>query len=113
MLGLILWYFIGKYFYDLATVHNRNKWGYAVFGVFSYYLGPIIFGLSLGIYSGMNSEFDIDNLESLTLDLLSIPLGLLSCWITYVILKKRFEKKAIPVSNEMLDYEILSDHEGD
>ena len=113
MLGLILWYFIGKYFYDLAEHHKKSKWGYAIFGIFSYYLGPIIFGLSLAVYSEINSEFDIESIDSLAIDLLSIPLGLLSCWITYVLLKKRFERKSNSVSGDMLDYEILSDSEGE
>lgn len=113
MLGLILWYFIGKYFYDLAKLYKKSKWGFAILGIFSYYLGPIILGLSLGLYGGINSELNIENIDSLSLDLLAIPTGLFSCWITYMLLKRHFEKKSSTISNDMLDYEILSDPERD
>ena len=33
MLGLLLIYFIGKYFYDLAAEFEKNKWLYAILGV--------------------------------------------------------------------------------
>ena len=37
MLGLLLIYWIGKKYYELATEHNRSPWGYAILGVFVYY----------------------------------------------------------------------------
>jgi hypothetical protein len=35
MLGLILIYFVGKAFYDLAGLHGKSQWGFAILGIVS------------------------------------------------------------------------------
>jgi len=37
MFGIILIYWVGKYFYQLAIEFNKSKWGYAVLGLATYY----------------------------------------------------------------------------
>ena len=39
MVGLILIYFTGKAFANLAEEYNKGKWLYGFLGVFSYYGG--------------------------------------------------------------------------
>ena len=45
MLGLILIYFIGKRFQDLAKTYDNHKWGFAIAGVATYYIGTFIAGI--------------------------------------------------------------------
>ena len=33
MLGLVLLYWIGKYFYKLAEEYDKSKWGFAILGL--------------------------------------------------------------------------------
>ena len=45
MLGFLLIYFIWKYYSELAVEHNKSKWGYALLGIATYYIGTFIGGL--------------------------------------------------------------------
>ena len=44
MLGFILLYWIGKYFYKLAEKYQKSEWGYALLGIGSYYGGILLAG---------------------------------------------------------------------
>ena len=52
MLGIVLIYWLGKYFYQLAEKYNQNKWLYAILGIVVYYVSQLFFGFVLGILSG-------------------------------------------------------------
>jgi len=60
MLGLLLIYFIGKYFYDLAILHEKSKWGWAVIGVVSYYAEGFILAFGLGMIAELVSPVFFD-----------------------------------------------------
>ncbi|MEZ4829954.1 MAG: hypothetical protein R3C61_27280 [Bacteroidia bacterium] len=94
MLGLILIYFIGKYFYELADDHNKSKWGFAILGVVSYYAGTIIGGSVIGIIYGLTGNMP-DDTDTFLLGLLAIPVGLLTCVGLYFLLKKMWSKEEI------------------
>jgi hypothetical protein len=90
MLGIILIYYLGKQFYTLAQAHQRNKWGYAIAGILSYYASTII-GLII-IIVGIGSLFPdlIDPIPEYTYDLIGIPFGLFGTWLFYQYLKQKF-----------------------
>ncbi|MEO0468232.1 MAG: hypothetical protein AAF206_01330 [Bacteroidota bacterium] len=93
MLGLLFIYFIGKAFYDLAFDHDKNQWGFAILGVASYYIGSFVGGfLAGGIYLVASGAI-VNDSHDLILTLIGIPFGLLSCYLTYRILKKRWERR--------------------
>ena len=48
MLGLLLLYWIGKYFYKLAEAYDKSKWGFTILGIVVYYAGIVVLGLILG-----------------------------------------------------------------
>lgn len=89
MLGLFFIYFIGKQFYELAQDHDRNGWGYAVLGVFMYYIGTFVgaIGIILACYL---VDIDFESINDTLLNILSIPFGMLIGWLTYYFLKKKF-----------------------
>lgn len=107
MLGLLLIYFIGKYFHDLAIKYNRNKWLAAIGGVVSYYAGTFIGGLLIGLFYELVIYESIDSLNSIVLNLMALPFGMLICYVTYTILKNHWKKNR----NEFdtLDGELLED----
>ena len=63
MLGLLLLYWVGKYFYKLAEEHDKSKWGFAILGVVSYYAGIVVFGFITGIVMELTAPGYIDTIH--------------------------------------------------
>ncbi|MCB0457797.1 MAG: hypothetical protein R2776_08375 [Flavobacteriaceae bacterium] len=93
MLGIILIYWIGRYFYQLAEKFDKNKWGFAVLGVVSYYAASFIGGIILGIIGEIISPGWIDTTSEMVLGLIALPFGILGCYGLYIYLKKSWEKR--------------------
>lgn len=107
MLGVILIYWVGKYFYDLAIKFDKSKWGFAVLGLATYYGSQLIFGIILAIFNDIYA-LGID-FEGFGINLLGIPIGALSCYLLYNFLEKKWKREyvnpmaeinSIGVSNE-------------
>lgn len=49
MLGLLVIYFFGKSYYDLAKLYGRNAWGYAILGSVIFLASEFLFGVLIGI----------------------------------------------------------------
>jgi ABC-type multidrug transport system permease subunit len=101
MLGLLLIYWIGKFFYQLAEKNNQNKWLFAILGIAVFYITQFIFALILVFLN----EFGITNvdLDSYALNLIGIPLGFLGCYIFYILLEKSWKKDVVDVSEAIQD----------
>ena len=107
MVGLILLYFVGKAFYDLAGQHNRSQWGFAILGVGSYYGGLFLGAIILGVLSEFGM-FSIEGMSEMALGFMALPLGVLTCWGTYVFLKAQWIKAAEKVNREdVLDGDLI------
>lgn len=103
MLGLVLIYFIGKKFYDLAIEFNQKKWLWAILGGVAYYFGAMIIGgVTLGVLDGLFS-LGINWENSFVIGLLALPFGLLTVYIFYILLKKNWEKSVVVVTDEIQD----------
>lgn len=100
MLSIILIYFIGKPFYDLAENHDKSKWGFAILGVVAYYLGTFVMGIILGILLPET----VETMNNLLLAVIALPLGLLAAWMLYKFLENRWSNKS---SNDDTDSNIL------
>ena len=113
MLGFILIFFIGKYFYQLAEEYQQNKWLYAIIGVVSYYVGTFIAGILIGILYVLiaNDLSGLENTPDIVLSLMALPFGLLSCWGLYTILKKQWKKNIVKPENEIAQIGIEPDPE--
>ncbi|MEM7102932.1 MAG: hypothetical protein AAF502_07385 [Bacteroidota bacterium] len=111
MLGIILIYFLGRYFYDLADSYGKNKWGFAILGVVSYYTTTIIVGFVLVLAIELSSPGTIDTINDFLLDLILMPLGLLGTWLLYKYLEKRFanelNKSTDGINSDILDDDFL------
>src|SRR5689334_9471590 len=113
MIGLLLIYFIGKAFYELAHEHDRSQWGFAILGVVSYYGGTFIGGFILGLIYEFGLSESIENVNSVLLGFMAVPFGLLICWGFYHLLKKSWSRSADSnsASSEVLDADLLNDKE--
>lgn len=99
MVGLVLLYFVGKAFYDLAALNNKSQWLYAILGVGSYYAGLFVGGILIAIGYELFVG-SIDDVNDTLLSLLALPIGVLVCWGFYRLLKARWEKKQTSTDSE-------------
>lgn len=98
MLGFVLIYFIWKRFADLAFEYKHKKWVFGLIGVASYYLGTLIAGLILGLLI-LFFDFSIDFDNTLLMSLIGLPFGVLTCYLVYSFLKKKWEKEIVIVDS--------------
>lgn len=99
MLGIILIYFIGKRFYDLAGEFDKHQWKHAIIGVVSYYGTLIVVQMIIFmIYFMMNPaeldyEGDVDSSTEMIVGLISIPFGILACYLSFKYFQKKWNKE--------------------
>jgi MFS family permease len=93
MISFLLLYFIWKRFADLALQYGKSKHN-GWFGILVYFGGLLSCGLLLGI---LNEIFDwqIDWENNTMIKFIDIPLGLLFCYILYIILKKKWQSEVV------------------
>lgn len=100
MLGILLIFFIGKYFYKLAEKFKQNKWLFAVLGVVVYYVGTFIGGVVLAVLDELlDLRIDWDN--NFLLTLIAIPFGIGAAYLFYFIINKKWEKTIVLDENEI------------
>ncbi|WP_194767223.1 hypothetical protein [Tamlana sp. I1] len=102
MLGLVLLYWIGKYFYKLAEDYNKSKWGFAVLGIITYYGGIVLFSFITGIVMELVSPGLIERFNDTLLGFAMLPFGILSCYLFYKYLEKKWYKNK-PNVNDLID----------
>lgn len=102
LLGILLLFFIGKYFYKLAEEYDKNKWLFGLLGIVSYYTGTILSGFILGFAIEIISPGYINNFNDVTIGLLTIPFGLLTCYILYHYLEKKW-KREVPDKDDFIN----------
>ena len=96
MFGFVLLYWIGKYFGELAVKYNKSKWGYIIFGIFTYYGGTFLSGILFVVLADIFSPGYIDTMNETLLGVLALPFGILSCYLLFKYLEKTW-KKNMPV----------------
>lgn len=101
MLGIILLYFIGKKFYELADDYHKSKWVFAILGVVIYYVGAFIVGLIIGVFELIIETNFIETANKFVLALIELPFGILSCYVLYSYLEKRWKKEK-PLINDLI-----------
>lgn len=114
ILDLLLFYFVGKAFYNLAHQYDRSRWGFAILGVISCYGGILIGGIVLALIYELGLSKSIAGVNPVVLGLMGLPFGILVCWIFYLILKKswiRSSENSNPSSTEVLDADLFKDNQ--
>ncbi|MFT5724919.1 MAG: hypothetical protein ACI9JN_002042 [Bacteroidia bacterium] len=110
MIGLLLLYFVGKQFYDLAKEHGRHKWGYATLGVLSHYGGLFFGALVIIMLYDTYSVTGVNEGNETLLGLSGVPIGILTCVLLYKYLSKKLNNKAIFYQEDVLDDIGINEH---
>lgn len=103
MLGLILLYWIGKHFYRLAEKFDKNEWGYAILGVVFYYAGTFIAGIIVAVIAEILSPGLTDTFNDTIFGLLMAPFGILSCYLLYKYLEKKWKNNNLDPNSDPID----------
>lgn len=106
MIGLIILFWAGKTFYQLAHEFDKNRWAFAILGVVTYYGGTILAGVVIGVLFELNSPGYINETNEKWVGYLTIPFGMLTCWLTYLFLKKRWSTPNDIDSGTTLDADL-------
>ena len=97
IIGLLLIYFIGKSFYELAHTHNRSKWGYAILGIVTYYGLQLLLGFGIGFYLVLrNGDGAITTETELVVTIVGVAIAAFGTWGLHYLLKKSWEKNVRP-----------------
>jgi len=107
MIGLFLIYWIGKSFYELAHEHDKSRWGFAILGVVSYCVGTAIAEVILALLSEASMIRSIDDMNPVALSALGLPIGLLTCWLLYRLLKSQWSKRRQDAEIDVIDRDLL------
>ncbi len=93
MLEIIAVIFIGKYFFKLAETYEKSKWGYAILGIVTFYATVFITGFIYAMfYISSNPYATEDDISTIVITLLSIPIGLGVTYLLYYLLEKSWKK---------------------
>ncbi|HMS70411.1 MAG TPA: hypothetical protein PKD18_19830 [Saprospiraceae bacterium] len=103
MLGIVLMYLVGREYYKLAILNQKNAWLYAIVGVVSYYVGVFLGGILVVILYHFISEEAVEEMSELKLEIMAIPFGVLSCYLFYRFLKFTWSKKYAKKDEDILD----------
>jgi len=103
MLSILLIYFIGKQFYELAQDFNKNRWLFAILGVIVYYAIGILLVVVIALLDVAVFEWGFDWENRFGMNLLAIPLGLLADVSLYFFLKNRWKATVVLVKDEIQD----------
>ena len=103
MLTILLIYFIGKRFYDLSEEYNQNKWLYAILSVLIYYVSGMIILSGIALLDIFVFEWGFDWDSYFGINLLGVPIGLLTVWGFYALLENRWKKSVVVVKDEISD----------
>ena len=102
MLGLLLIFFIGKYFYELAQDYYKHRWLYAILGIIVYYAAGAFFVVVVGLADllfGLNVNWE----NTMGWNLLGIPIGIAADYGFYILLKRKWEKETNIPKDEIMD----------
>lgn len=101
MLGILLLYFIGKRFYELAGTFGKNKWLYAILSIVVYYSAAALLIVVVMFLDLIIFQWDIDWEATWGWGYISIPFGLLGVWVFYILLKRYWEKPIVLIKDEI------------
>ena len=107
MLGLFLIYFIGKRFYDLAVIFDKNKWAFAIAGIATYYAGAFMGGFILALIYELWGTSSFSETNEFVLNLIALPFGITACFGLYKLLEKNWKRKSAIINPDILDDELV------
>lgn len=108
MIGLVIFfYFIAKYYMQLASDYDKKPLGYIALGVVAFYGSSFLYTFVVSILlEAMNSRWLYSSRVLLSLS--SIPFGIAGCWGVYYMLKQKWKREVQSYSKDsnLLDDEM-------
>lgn len=101
MLTIIPIYLFGKSYYNLAKLHNRNAWVYAILGGVIFLGSQFVLGFLIGIMMLMTNS--AVNIPPFVLSLFAIMFGALVAYGIQHLLEKNWSRKPKDEFSELLD----------
>lgn len=101
MLTIIPIYLFGKSYYNLAKLHNRNAWIYAILGAVIFLGSQFLLGVLIGIILLMTNS--TMNIPPFVLSLFAIMFGAFTAYGIQRLLEKNWERKPKDEFSELLD----------
>lgn len=108
MLGLILLYWIGKYFYRLAGDHDKNQWAFALLGIVAYYAGIFVFSIIIGTVVEIITPGYWDDFNEMLFGIMMLPFGILSTYLLYISLERSWKKNSAVSMIDPMDLDDTS-----
>ena len=101
----ILFYLIGRSFFKLAVLHGKNAWGYAIWGVVSYFVGLFLVLIIISIFLTffISLEWRDYYKSALIIGSTAFLLGFIACWFNYRYLKNKWGNKKAIINSDLLD----------
>ena len=93
MLGLLFIFFIAKYYYTLAKTYHKNRWGFLILGIATYYGSGIFFSFLIGFLLELFAPGLIDGWPTIVFGLVIVVFGSYSAYTLYHFLKKRWKNE--------------------
>lgn len=103
MLGILMLFFIGRYYYQLAFEFEKNKWVFAIIGILTYYAGTLIAAFIFGAVAVLSGNESWLEMGDLGLSLIALPFGLLAAWGLYRILDNNWKNKKKASTDSLID----------
>lgn len=109
MLGIYLLFVLaGRPFYRLALDYDKNEWLYGFLGILSFFIGSNVAAFFLVLFLTLFGIIDFTQYDENVLGLIGVPFGILTCWLYYKNLNKRWERGTVVNSNaDVLDDDFL------
>ncbi|WP_412476601.1 hypothetical protein [Flavobacterium sp. TBRC 19031] len=97
MLSILFFYFVWKKFSELAISYGKSKHN-GWFGILAYVGGLFFIGMILGVLNELLG-WGIDFENNLVIRFMDIPVGLLCCYILYLILDKKWKSEVVEIES--------------
>jgi len=77
----------------MAEIYKQSKWGFAILGVASFYIGQAIFGIILYFLAAYFGWDIFDGNSDTLINFLGLPFGILTVYILYKVLEANWIDK--------------------
>lgn len=102
MLGFVIIFFIGKFYYELAQEYYKKRWLYGILGIIIYYSGTVIGTFILGTLDEL-INLGINWGSSYNLLLIQLISGMGSAGLCYFVFWRKWKKEDMLVKDEIQD----------
>lgn len=91
LIKLMIIAFIGRTFHELADKYHKHLWAYTLMGIATFYAVIIVSSNIINLLWARNLYNAFESTSQLIVQLISLPIALLSTWFIYAYLSRKFK----------------------